>query len=104
MNDEWIVVAERVDWNAVEERYMEFFPSKRGRPALGARMALGALIIQLRMKLSDRRLIKEIGRNPYYRSVYMAEYFAERLAGTPGIEIEVKHTAMQHWCERNTTP
>ena len=75
MNDEWIVVAERVDWNAVEERYMEFFPSKRGRPALGARMALGALIIQLRMKLSDRRLIKEIGRNPYYQYfIGMAAY------------------------------
>lgn len=38
------------------------------------------------------------------RSVYVAERFAERLAGTPGIEIEVKHTARQHWCERNTTP
>ena len=67
MNDEWIVVAGRVDWNAVEERYMEFFPSKRGRPALGARMALGALIIQLRMKLSDRNLVKEVARNPYYQ-------------------------------------
>ena len=75
MNDEWIVVAGRVDWNAVEERYMEFFPSKRGRPALGARMALGALIIQLRMKLSDRRLVKEIGRNPYYQYfIGMAAY------------------------------
>ena len=75
MNDEWIVVAGRVDWNAVEERYMEFFPSKRGRPALGARMALGALIIQLRMKLSDRGLIKEIGRNPYYQYfIGMAAY------------------------------
>ena len=30
-----------------------------------------------------------------HRSVYMAERFAERLMGTPGIEIEVKHTAMQ---------
>ena len=67
VNDEWVVVAGRVDWSAVEERYMEFFPSKRGRPALGARMALGALIIQLRMGLSDRKLIKEIGRNPYYQ-------------------------------------
>ena len=75
MNDEWIVVAGRVDWNAVEERYMEFFPSKRGCPALGARMALGALIIQLRMKLSDRRLIEEIGRNPYYQYfIGMAAY------------------------------
>ena len=75
VNDEWVVVAGRVDWSAVEERYMEFFPSKRGRPALGARMALGALIIQLRMGLSDRKLIKEIGRNPYYQYfIGMAAY------------------------------
>ena len=54
---------------------MAFFPSKRGRPALGARMALGALIIQLRMKLSDRRLVREIGRNPYYQYfIGMAAY------------------------------
>lgn len=74
-NDEWVVVAGRVDWNAVEERYMEFFPSRRGRPALGARMALGALIIQLRMRLSDRSLVREIGRNPYYQYfIGMAAY------------------------------
>ena len=33
----------------------------------------------------------------HHRSVYMAERFAERLAGTPGIEIEVTHTARQYW-------
>lgn len=33
----------------------------------------------------------------YHRSVYFAERFAERLAGTDGIEIEVKHTARQRW-------
>ena len=67
VNDEWVVVAGRVDWDAVEKKYMALFPSKLGRPALTARMALGALIIQLRMKLSDRRLVQEIGRNPYYQ-------------------------------------
>ena len=40
----------------------------------------------------------------HHRSVYVAERFAERLVGTPGIEVEVKHTARQHWCERNKTP
>ena len=39
----------------------------------------------------------------HHRSVYMAERFAERLVGTPGIEFEVKHAARQHWCERNMT-
>ena len=31
----------------------------------------------------------------HHRSVYMAERFAERLAGTPGIEVVVEHTARQ---------
>ena len=75
VRDEWIVAAGRVDWAEVEMKYMAFFPKKRGRPALNARMALGALIIQQRMKLSDRRLIKEIGRNPYYQYfIGMAAY------------------------------
>jgi hypothetical protein len=65
--DEWVVVANSIDWVAVEEKYMQFFPSKRGRPALGARMALGALIIQHKAKLSDRNLVKELARNPYYQ-------------------------------------
>ena len=33
----------------------------------------------------------------HHRSVYLAERFAERLAGTEGIEIEVRHTAREHW-------
>ena len=32
-----------------------------------------------------------------HRSVYLAERFAERLAGTTGIEIKVAHTARQYW-------
>ncbi len=33
----------------------------------------------------------------HHRSVYLAERFAERLAGTDGIEIAVTHTARQYW-------
>ena len=33
----------------------------------------------------------------HHRSVYMAERFAERLVGTPGIEVVVEHTARQYW-------
>ena len=65
VRDEWIAVANSIDWAAVEEKYMEFFPSKRGRPALNARMALGALIMQHRAKLSDRDPVKGVARNPH---------------------------------------
>ena len=64
VRDEWIVAAGRVDWAEVEVKYMAFFPKKRGRPALNARMALGALIIQQRMKLSDRRLVRGKAKTP----------------------------------------
>lgn len=67
IRDEWIIIANSIDWVAVEKKYMEFFPSKRGRPAVNARMALGALIIQHKAKLSDRNLVKEVARNPYYQ-------------------------------------
>jgi RNase adaptor protein for sRNA GlmZ degradation len=32
-----------------------------------------------------------------HRSVYFAERMAERLTGIEGVEVEVTHTAQQHW-------
>lgn len=66
-NDEFVALADRIDWGAVEGEYRALFKSKRGRPAIPARQALGALIIQKRMQLSDRELVKEIGRNVVFQ-------------------------------------
>ena len=33
----------------------------------------------------------------HHRSVYLAERFAERLTGTEGVEIEVRHSARSCW-------
>ena len=65
--DEWVRIADAINWDAIEERYRQKFPSKRGRPAATARIALGAVIIQKRMNLGDRPLVKEVARNPYYQ-------------------------------------
>ena len=37
----------------------------KGNPAKSLRIALGALLIQKRKGLSDRKLVKEIAENPY---------------------------------------
>ena len=58
-DDEWVVLADRIDWRAVELEYQQSFKSGRGRPAVPARQAFGALIIQKRTGLSDRELIKK---------------------------------------------
>lgn len=65
--NEWCILAERIDWSASEARYTACFKSGKGHPAVPLRQALGALIIQKRMGLSDRALVKAIAENPYYQ-------------------------------------
>ena len=66
-DNEWYVLASRIDWAVAEEAYRKNFPSRRGHPATPLRQVLGALIIQKRMGLSDRALVKAIAENPYYQ-------------------------------------
>lgn len=64
-SNEWVRLADRIPWDAMEQRYAELFPSPTGRPAKPFRMAFAALIIQKRKNLSDRHLVREIMENPY---------------------------------------
>ena len=46
----------------------------------------------------DCRLLPDPhGDSGHHRSVYIAERFAARLAGTPGIDVDVKHAAKEFW-------
>lgn len=74
-DDEWVVLADRIDWRAVELEYQQSFKSGLGRPAVPARQAFGALIIQKRTGLSDRELIKEIARNVSFQYFIGLEAF-----------------------------
>ena len=65
--NEWCRLGDRIAWNELAETYSQNFPGHTGRPAFSVRMALGALIIQKRMRLSDRALVKAIAENPYYQ-------------------------------------
>jgi len=51
-------------WNTAEERYATQFENN-GAPAHPCRVALGALLIQRRLKCSDKWLVKHIWENPY---------------------------------------
>lgn len=57
--------AGQIDWHRLEETYADMFPSKKGRPAFPFRTAYGALIIQKRLNLSDRKLVQAIAEDPY---------------------------------------
>ena len=65
--NEWCILAGRIDWSTAETRYAACFKSGKGHPAVPLRQALGALIIQKRMGLSDRALVKAIAENPCHQ-------------------------------------
>lgn len=72
--NDWVRLAALVPWDVAEERYAVRFVNN-GHPAHPARMALGALLVQRRLKCSDQWLVKHIGENPYLQYfIGMKEY------------------------------
>lgn len=72
--NDWVKLAALVPWDTAEERYAAQFVDN-GAPAHPCRMALGALLIQRRLKCSDKWLVKHIGENPYLQFfIGMKEY------------------------------
>lgn len=74
----WCRLADAFDWAGAEALYAKMFPSRKGHPAFPLRMALGALVIQKRMRLSDRALVKAVAENPYYQYFIGMQAFSSK--------------------------
>ena len=64
------------------------FPGNKGNVAKPCRMALGSLIIQQRMRFSDRGLVKHIQENPYYQYFIGLESFQHTPPFAPNLLVE----------------
>lgn len=63
-DNRWIQLAKKIPWAELEPLYTHHF-NNHGRPAKRFRVALGTLIIQEMMKLTDREVIEAIAENVY---------------------------------------
>jgi hypothetical protein len=61
----WLKKASLIPWDEIEKRYASIFPSNEGNVAKPARLALGALLIQLEYRFSDEETVAMIQENPY---------------------------------------
>jgi len=64
IENRWIKKAKMIPWDDLEPLYTHHF-NNSGRPAKRFRVALGTLIIQETLKLSDRDTVEAISENPY---------------------------------------
>ena len=61
----WVILADRIPWDRIEEEYMKHFPGSEGQVAKSARMAFGALYIQTSEGLTDVKTRRHIRENPH---------------------------------------
>jgi len=65
-NNRWIQLARLIPWEEFEETYAENFSDDEwGAPAKPFRVALGALLIKEKQKITDRETVEQIRENPY---------------------------------------
>ncbi len=64
-NNRWVVMANLIPWGEFEEEYANIFDEKLGAPAKSFRMALGALIIQQKLNITDRETVEHIKESHY---------------------------------------
>ena len=65
-DNRWVRLSKIIPWEEIEEEYAKHFAeSGMGAPAIAARVALGALIIQEKLGLTDEEVVEQIRENPY---------------------------------------
>jgi IS5 family transposase len=86
----WVILANLIPWDRVEEKYAALFVSNNGRPALPVRVALGALIIKEKSKLADEELVEYIRESPYLQYFLGFEGYKDELPFDPSMMVHFR--------------
>ena len=86
----WVILADLIPWDKVEEKYSQLFATNNGRPALPVRVALGALIIKEKKKVSDEELVEDIRESPYLQYFLGYEGYRDELPFDPSMMVHFR--------------
>lgn len=77
-DNRWVKLSALIPWSDVEEVYAVNFTSQKGPKAISARAAFGALIIQVKLSLTDEETIETIAENPYMQYFIGLERYEQK--------------------------
>jgi len=86
----WVILANLIPWDRVEEKYAALFVSNNGRRALPVRVALGALIIKEKKHVSDEELVEDIRESPYLQYFLGYEGYKDELPFDPSMMVHFR--------------
>ena len=64
-DNRWVRMSHMMPWDYIEQIYLQSMSTEKGRPAISARIAFGALFIKEFCNLSDEGTVEAIRENPY---------------------------------------
>ena len=89
-NNRWARLASQIPWDDFARIYSNTMCEDFGRPALNARIVIGALIIKHKKRLSDEETIEEIKENPYLQFFIGYEEFSHKPPFDPSLFVVLR--------------
>jgi len=89
-NNRWAKLAAIIPWDELASIYAKTLREDFGRPAINARIVIGAMIIKEKKRLPDEETIEEIKENPYLQYFLGYEEFSNRAPFDPSLFVTLR--------------
>jgi len=89
-NNRWAKLAAIIPWDDLAKIYYEALCDDFGRPALDARIVIGAMIIKEKKRLPDEETIEEIKENAYLQYFLGYEEFSHKAPFDPSLFVTLR--------------
>jgi len=89
-NNRWARLAQQIPWDEFAKIYAKALCEDFGRPALDARIVIGAMIIKYKKALSDEETIEEIKENAYLQYFIGYEEFSHKPPFDPSLFVTLR--------------
>lgn len=86
----WVFLASCLPWNELTRIYSRALKQTMGRPAIRARVAIGAMIIKHKLRLPDEEVIPTIQENPYLQFFLGYSEFSHKRPFDPSLFVTIR--------------
>ena len=90
VNNRWIRMAHKVDWDKIEDKYCGQYCPDNGAPAKSVRLAICSQLIKHIEGLADEKLVLHIQENPYMQYFCGIKEFSRELPFVPSLMVEFR--------------
>jgi hypothetical protein len=86
----WVKLSNLIDWDILVKGYVAKMNFTEGRPAVSPRVAIGALLVKHRLKLSDEETLRTVQENVYIQYFLGYNSYRAKLAFAPSLFVEIR--------------